>query len=1334
MKNLKQIHTFWHKTFLIFLFTIFSCSITQAGEQYSSEHMYSLGEFAHEVQTNGTIVYHRKEAGISAYDVVEGIEGEEIILINKYESDVHTIGFYVDEQYIYLLDQNLNITILDISDPYFMNKVATFQLPLEKQPYTPLVVINKHNNYLYFAFASSTLGINIIDISNPEAPLFVKTISEDTFSSKIYNNHLFTVSFNYPNQLGGLLKIWSLNQPENPVKIAEVAYRNAYPNINISSNLIYLCGFNNEGYDIVNIEDYNNPFLANSYTNNSFSMLKSVIWKDFLIAFTLEGSTSYISSYNINDPLNPVLISKVASTSISDFIIFKNKIFVMHNSDDFLKTFDLNNTGIISEEFCYKAICMPGKFHKTNNYLTILSWHMAWIYEVSNGFGQVQKGTIRYSDFNESDAISLTQDNTDLCILYPNSNYHLYDISDPENIVLLSKFPAPNVANSRMVLKDKVLYVLVYISETERRFEVIDFNNYESPRLVHSEELKCWDICFSEDKNQLYISFFNQDNKPVEGKTNGVIIYDIANKTQPQKLQSFATREYSSLKEYNNVLYVGSNNDYPETATNSWLEAYSITDGAQPVLLASVSEEKGIWDIDAAEGVIGVTRMTQGVDFYSTYTPQSNSLKSIQNINVPELNKVGMIFNANDYRDLIMSFTGGFLFNYIYNSLKPMMGWKYSFGSVETHVSKWKIEEPQKVKLSTGIVPAELNFAGASISPSGTTSHTINSNVTITTSISNNEIGKHYKLKGYRGASGNGNSTSVLMDADKTVIAVYEKIKYYLNASPNNLNAKADSDLSNSFTIDSNIDWNIFVDHPWCKVSVTSGSGGATVSVTINENILFKEREAEIIIEAVDKDLGVADVSIKVNQTAAKLKLNPSTKTIPLPNKKNSTATFSIESNTDWRIESDEDFYLIRKTNGLFNTKSSSPTKNYINERSMDKIITGTGDATFEITTTSTNESTEARIGYITLSTDGLDDQKIELVQYGADLFLSVSESKVNLLPDSLNYQDIEITSNANWTINCDQDWLSISCSSGTGDSTIRLTATENKNITERMAIVTLSIAGLDDLQIEVTQKGKTIVLKSSDSALLFSANTSNTKSIIITSNTNWQAGCEADWLWLNNKSGTGNGNIEITASENINTEARTASITLSANGINDQTIVVTQEGATPLLSVSLSEINLQPSTNNNQTFDIISNTNWTVISDAEWLQFNVESGKGDATVTLLVQENNTNELRNSVITISADDVEDVTIKVIQNYTTGLFEYNVKGVNIYPNPCFEQVTIQSDFVFHQIEINDIPGNTISCIQANSKSIKIELDNYKPGIYLLIIKGNQQQKVKKIIVK
>lgn len=74
-------------------------------------------------------------------------------------------------------------------------------------------------------------------------------------------------------------------------------------------------------------------------------------------------------------------------------------------------------------------------------------------------------------------------------------------------------------------------------------------------------------------------------------------------------------------------------------------------------------------------------------------------------------------------------------------------------------------------------------------------------------------------------------------------------------------------------------------------------------------------------------------------------------------------------------------------------------------------------------------------------------------------------------------------------------------------------------------------------------------------------ATASSSGTALVTSNANWGATDDQDWLTVSPESGSGNGTLKFTAQANATATARTATVTVSATGVAAQTVSVVQAG-----------------------------------------------------------------------------------------------------------------------------------------------------------------------------
>jgi endoglucanase Acf2 len=176
---------------------------------------------------------------------------------------------------------------------------------------------------------------------------------------------------------------------------------------------------------------------------------------------------------------------------------------------------------------------------------------------------------------------------------------------------------------------------------------------------------------------------------------------------------------------------------------------------------------------------------------------------------------------------------------------------------------------------------------------------------------------------------------------------------------------------------------------------------------------------------------------------------------------------------------------------------------------------------------------------------------------------LNVSSEQVSITEFANSKQTVNITSNVSWTASSNQGWLTVSPAGAFGNGTVTFTAQENPATEAREAHVTFSGNGVANRVVTVTQNpgGVPYMLVSPEIMnFLFSGNTP--QNIEITSNAAWTATSDQPWLSLNPPNGSGLAVIAVTAGNNPGTGGRTATITISAEGLPDKTIAVTQNGA----------------------------------------------------------------------------------------------------------------------------------------------------------------------------
>lgn len=151
--------------------------------------------------------------------------------------------------------------------------------------------------------------------------------------------------------------------------------------------------------------------------------------------------------------------------------------------------------------------------------------------------------------------------------------------------------------------------------------------------------------------------------------------------------------------------------------------------------------------------------------------------------------------------------------------------------------------------------------------------------------------------------------------------------------------------------------------------------------------------------------------------------------------------------------------------------------------------------------------------------------------------------------------------------------------------------------------------------------------------ALSYSALASSKSLQVTSTETPWEIENEIDWISTSPTSGSSSASVNVGVTENKSgDDARTGIFYLKSNVSDwkyETPISVTQAGATPIISLSKSEIDFA-GTPNSETITVTANCSWSASSSANWLTVSQK----DNTITLAVTANESNSNRTGTISV----------------------------------------------------------------------------------------------------
>ena len=150
-----------------------------------------------------------------------------------------------------------------------------------------------------------------------------------------------------------------------------------------------------------------------------------------------------------------------------------------------------------------------------------------------------------------------------------------------------------------------------------------------------------------------------------------------------------------------------------------------------------------------------------------------------------------------------------------------------------------------------------------------------------------------------------------------------------------------------------------------------------------------------------------------------------------------------------------------------------------------------------------------------------------------------------------------------------------------------------------------------------------------------------------ITSNVSWSVSESVDWITVSPISGSNNGSVTVSYDENTDPGSRSGSLTISGGGIT-RTVTVSQDG------ISNSNLMVTPTSRNvsdlsgTTSFSVVSDTNWSVLENEDWLTATPLSGSNDDEITINYNQNLTPSSRTGNITVSGGGITR-NISIIQS-------------------------------------------------------------------------------------
>ena len=481
--------------------------------------------------------------------------------------------------------------------------------------------------------------------------------------------------------------------------------------------------------------------------------------------------------------------------------------------------------------------------------------------------------------------------------------------------------------------------------------------------------------------------------------------------------------------------------------------------------------------------------------------------------------------------------------------------------------------------------------------------------------------------------------------------------------------------------------WGATVDSAFVTLGKIMGSSGTdTLKAAITANAGVK-RTATITLTATPEGTEKVDTTITITQEAgtppvpdAPTLMLTSKDTVDIPNTATSLDSIAIMFTvgggaTGWKATVDSAFVILGKAMGSSGTDTlkAAVTANAGVKRTATITLTAEGTEKVDTTITITQAAGPPTL---TLSSK--------------DVVLSMGEdsdtAKVDATAQTLTVGVTLGGSAEGWDVTEISDFIT---TSKVGNDLLRITILENTTTDSREAILTFTTTGgtgevtqtLVITQLASGAKLPTLTLsgtgitepsgsETSYTADVDSAAQMLTVSVAISDGTDgWKVMKTSDdqgFVTLLDSTGAAGSNVKLMIKENLTTASREATLTFTTTGAAPQTLVITQAGGVPTLSITETSLAVD-SAAGTANIKIMSNTDWRVTTTASFVDsliFTPTEGSvvasavpsGDS-ITLegtgsgnlrIVYEANTGAAREADITLTRTGGTDIAIKLTQ--------------------------------------------------------------------------------------
>ncbi len=334
-------------------------------------------------------------------------------------------------------------------------------------------------------------------------------------------------------------------------------------------------------------------------------------------------------------------------------------------------------------------------------------------------------------------------------------------------------------------------------------------------------------------------------------------------------------------------------------------------------------------------------------------------------------------------------------------------------------------------------------------------------------------------------------------------------------------------------------------------------------------------------------------------------------------------------------------FYSAEESTDYFSIESIETPWTFTSTPSWLSLSPAQGNSSADITiTASSNPSGDTPRTAIFYLASQLTDWNYNIAMSASQVAATPSltiESTDLSFGGGAESQTIAITANCTWNAECSYSWVSLTANTDAG--TLTISVEPNPNTSYRTAYAYLNY-GSYYTTIYITQYPSEI--SASETTLTY-GNEANKYTVSITSQADWTTTTSDSWISVTPSSGSaGTTSTDIEVTPNTSISERSGYVSIYTGSNKRLQISIKQKGL--YLETNSTELDFTSGVQS-KTFEIESNTNWTITQKPNWLTLSKESGTGSASITATTTDNPNTTSRSGYIVISNPGL-DLTLNI----------------------------------------------------------------------------------------